>query len=218
MNMAGRMAKYLATSLAIEKVVSAPRVISSCLPISTTSSSLVGIRIQIDHVAGFLGRLRAGVHRHADVGLGQGRRVVRAVAGHGHQLARACSALISRIFIFGRGLGQKIVDAGFVGNRGRRAGIVAGDHHGANPHRPEAGETFGHSHLDHVLEMDDPQHPWPLATASGVPPSSPIRPAISRSSPGDSAAKSTGKRGHGINRPFANRRAIEVATAHSGLG
>ena len=36
------IAKYLATSLAIEKVVSAPRVISSCLPTSTTSISLVG--------------------------------------------------------------------------------------------------------------------------------------------------------------------------------
>ena len=36
------MAKYLATSLAIENVVSAPRVIRSCLPISTTSISLVG--------------------------------------------------------------------------------------------------------------------------------------------------------------------------------
>ncbi len=42
MNIAGMMAKYLATSLAIEKVVSAPRVISSCLPISTISISLVG--------------------------------------------------------------------------------------------------------------------------------------------------------------------------------
>ena len=41
-NIAGMMAKYFATSLAIEKVVSAPRVISSCLPISTTSISLVG--------------------------------------------------------------------------------------------------------------------------------------------------------------------------------
>ena len=37
------MAKYLATSLAIENVVSAPRVIRSCLPISTTSISLVGL-------------------------------------------------------------------------------------------------------------------------------------------------------------------------------
>ena len=37
------MAKYLATSLAMEKVVSEPRVMSSCLPISTTSISLVGL-------------------------------------------------------------------------------------------------------------------------------------------------------------------------------
>ena len=36
------MAKYLATSLAMEKVVSAPRVIRSCLPISTISMSFVG--------------------------------------------------------------------------------------------------------------------------------------------------------------------------------
>src|ERR1700684_3022839 len=42
MNIAGIMAKYFATSLAIENVVSAPRVISNCLPISTISISLVG--------------------------------------------------------------------------------------------------------------------------------------------------------------------------------
>src|SRR5215471_2168872 len=41
-NIAGMIAKYLATSLAMEKVVSAPRVIRSCLPISTISMSLVG--------------------------------------------------------------------------------------------------------------------------------------------------------------------------------
>ena len=38
------------------------------------------IRIEIDHVAGFLGGLRAGVHRHADIGLRERRRVVRSVA------------------------------------------------------------------------------------------------------------------------------------------
>ena len=81
------IAKYFATSLAIENVVSAPRVISSCLPISTISISLVGLRVEVDHVAGFLRRLRAGVHRHADVGLRQRRRVVGAVAGHRHELA-----------------------------------------------------------------------------------------------------------------------------------
>ncbi len=41
-NIAGMMAKYFATSLAIEKVVSEPRVMSSCLPISTISMSFVG--------------------------------------------------------------------------------------------------------------------------------------------------------------------------------
>ncbi|MNX83369.1 hypothetical protein D3C86_1151300 [compost metagenome] len=42
MNRAGMMAKYLATSLAILKVVKVPRVISNCFPISTISISLVG--------------------------------------------------------------------------------------------------------------------------------------------------------------------------------
>ena len=42
-NIAGMIAKYFATSFAIENVVSAPRVMSSCLPISTMSSSLVGL-------------------------------------------------------------------------------------------------------------------------------------------------------------------------------
>src|SRR6201992_4451533 len=42
-NAAGMIAKYLATSLAIENVVSEQRVISICLPISTISISLVGL-------------------------------------------------------------------------------------------------------------------------------------------------------------------------------
>ena len=41
-NIAGMIAKYLAMSLAIEKVVNAPRVMSSCLPMATMSMSLVG--------------------------------------------------------------------------------------------------------------------------------------------------------------------------------
>src|SRR5512145_9748 len=42
-NAAGIIAKYLLTSLARLKVVSAPRVISSCLPISTISINFVGL-------------------------------------------------------------------------------------------------------------------------------------------------------------------------------
>src|SRR4029450_5918776 len=41
-NAAGMIAKYLATSLGMLHVVRAPRVISICLPVSTTSRSFVG--------------------------------------------------------------------------------------------------------------------------------------------------------------------------------
>jgi hypothetical protein len=42
-NSAGMIAKYFAASFAIENVVNEPRVIRSCLPISTTSTSFVGL-------------------------------------------------------------------------------------------------------------------------------------------------------------------------------
>ena len=86
-SIAGMMAKYFATSLAMLKVVSEPRVISICFPISTMSMQLRRVAVEVDHVAGFARGLRAGVHRHADVGLRERRRVVRAVAGHGDQMA-----------------------------------------------------------------------------------------------------------------------------------
>ncbi len=41
-NIAGMIAKYFATSFAMENVVRAPRVMSSCLPIRTMSMSFVG--------------------------------------------------------------------------------------------------------------------------------------------------------------------------------
>ena len=44
------------------------------------------VRVEVHHVAGLLGRLRAGVHGDADVGLRQRGRVVGAVAGHRDQV------------------------------------------------------------------------------------------------------------------------------------
>ena len=86
-NMAGIMAKYFATSFAMLNVVSEPRVISICFPISTMSMQLGRIAVEVDHVAGFARGLRAGVHRHADIGLRKRGRVVRAIAGHGDEMA-----------------------------------------------------------------------------------------------------------------------------------
>ena len=76
------IAKYFATSLAIENVVSAPRVISSCLPISTISISFVGFESRSTMLPASFAAVVPGVHRDADVGLGERGRVVRAVAGH----------------------------------------------------------------------------------------------------------------------------------------
>src|SRR5207248_7085260 len=87
MNMAGMIAKYFATSLAMEKVVSAPRVMSNCLPMATTSMSLVGLLSRSTMLPAFLGGHSARIHGYTHIGLRQGRRVVRAVSGHGHQPA-----------------------------------------------------------------------------------------------------------------------------------
>ena len=113
------------------------------------------IRIEIDHVRRLFGGLRAGVHRDADVGLGERRSVVRAVAGHRDEPARALLAPDQRHLRLGRGLGQEIVDAGFA--RDRRCGerVVAGDHDRANPHRAQAIEALLHVRLEDVFQMDD---------------------------------------------------------------
>ena len=86
-NMAGMIAKYLATSLAMENVVSAPRVMSSCLPISTISMSLVGLESRSTMLpASFAADVPVFIAT-PDVGLGQRGCVVGAVAGHRDQPA-----------------------------------------------------------------------------------------------------------------------------------
>jgi hypothetical protein len=50
--------------------------------------------VQQHHVGGFLGNVGAGdAHGHADVGLLERRRVVDAVAGHGHDVAAVLQRL-----------------------------------------------------------------------------------------------------------------------------
>ena len=78
------IAKYFDTSFAMLNVVNAPRVISNCLPISTTSISLVGLLSKSTMLAASRG-LCAGIHRDGHIGLGQRGRIVGAIAGHRHQ-------------------------------------------------------------------------------------------------------------------------------------
>ena len=106
------MAKYLATSFAIEKVVKRAARDQQLFADLDNLNELGGIGVEIDHVPGFFGGLRAGVHGHADVGLRQSRRVVRSIAGHGDELSLLLLALDECHLVFGLGFREKIVDSG----------------------------------------------------------------------------------------------------------
>ena len=159
MNIAGRIAKYLATSLAIENVVSA----------AARHQQLLA---DLDHLEQ-LGRVAS-----------RGRPCCRlpcaacvpvfiatptsAWASAGASLVPspviatslpfACSSRMSAQLRLGRGLGQEVVDAGLGGDRRRGERVVAGDHHRADAHRAEAREALLDAALDHVLEVDDAEH------------------------------------------------------------
>ena len=108
------------------------------------------IRVEIDHVARFLGGLRAGVHGHAHVCLSKCRGVVRAVAGHGNELAFGLLALDECHFVFRLGFGEKVVYASLSRDRCRGERVVAGNHHGANAHRAQMLEPLAHAAFDDV--------------------------------------------------------------------
>ncbi|HEX2965607.1 MAG TPA: hypothetical protein VHO84_07470, partial [Syntrophorhabdaceae bacterium] len=76
-SIAGIIAKYLAISLAILKVVKAPRVMSICFTDLDYFQQFGRVRIKVHHVTRLLGRLSSGVHRHSDISLRESRRVVR---------------------------------------------------------------------------------------------------------------------------------------------
>ena len=155
LNMAGMMAKYFATSLAIEKVVSAPRVISSCLPISTISINLVGFESRSTMLPASFAACVPGIHRHANVSLGQGRRVVGAIARHRDQLAPRLLFLNEGHLVFRRRLREKVINTGFARNRRRSQRVVAGDHDRLDAHLPHLIETLDHAALHDVFQVNN---------------------------------------------------------------
>ena len=158
-NIAGMMAKYLATSLAIENVVSEPRVISSCLPTSTISISLVGLLSRSTMLPASLAAWVPVFIATPTSAWASAGRVVGAVAGHRHEVAAGLLALDQRHLVLGRRLGEEVVDAGLVGDRRRSQRVVAGDHDGADAHRPHVVEALAHARLHGVLQPDHAEHP-----------------------------------------------------------
>ena len=99
--------------------------------------------------------MRAGIHGDADIGLGQGWRVVGAVTAHGDELALGLLGADELELLLRRGLSEEIIDAGFRRNGRRGHRVVAGDHDGADAHAAELGKALADAALHDVLEMDD---------------------------------------------------------------
>src|SRR6266568_4443927 len=153
-NMAGSIAKYLATSLAIENVVSAPRVISSCLPTSTISMSLVGLESRSTM---FPASLAAEVPVFMATPTSAWARAGASLVpspGHRDQLAALLLLADQRHLVFRCRLGEEVVHAGLVRDRLGGQRVVTGDHDGPDAHPAHFGEPFGDALLDDVLEED----------------------------------------------------------------
>ena len=187
----------------------------------------------------FARRHRAGVHRHTDIGLGQCRGVVGAVAAHRDELALRLLLADQLELILGCRLSEEIVNPRFGRDRGRGQRVVAGDHDRADPHLPQLGKAIADAALHDILEMDDAQQP--LVFRDGERGAALSRDALGndsrlaycvgnrrcaqrrlRASPGSAApqrarAAALGKRDDGIDSPLADRDPLDIDAAHSGL-
>ena len=99
--------------------------------------------------------MRAAVHCHGHISLGQRWCVVGAVTGHGDQTAFGLILANQLELVFRRGLGQKVVHTGFGGNGGGCQLVVAGDHHGFDAHAAQLAKAFLDAGLDNVFELHD---------------------------------------------------------------
>ena len=189
------------------------------LPDRHDVDQLRGVGIEIDHVRRFLGRLSAGVHGHPHVGLGQGGRVVRAVAGHGHQLALGLLPLDGGDFVFGRGFRDEVIHPGFSGNHFGGDSVVAREHDGADPHPSELVKPLADAGFDHVFQIDHAVDLVVFANRQGCAPQ-PRHLLEGRIQVGGNRA--TARSGESLNRvhrALAIFRAIgQIRAAHPGAG
>ena len=157
-NAAGMIAKYLATSLAMLKVVSAPRVMSICLPVSTTSISFVGFESRSTMLpASFAAWVPVFMATATSAWASAGASLVPSPV----MATSRPSAWMSRIsFSLASGVAwarkSSTPGLGADGRRGQR--VVAGDHDGLDAHAAELGEALPDAALDDVLELDDAEH------------------------------------------------------------
>ena len=219
-NIAGMMAKYFATSLAIENVVSEPRVMSSCLPISTISISFVGFESRSTMFPASLAAcVPVFMATPTSAWASAGASFVPS-PGHRDEPAARLLALDQRHLVLGRRLGEEVVDARLLRDRLRGERVVARDHDGADAHRPQLGRSARcMPSLTMSLRWMTPSAVAPFsATTSGVPPQEAIAVDDRRRAPtGTAPPCSSTQRRTASAAPLRMLAAVEVDAAHARL-
>ena len=152
------IAKYFATSLAIENVVSAPRVISSCLPISTISMSLVGSESRSTMLPASLAAdvpvfIATPTSACASAGASLVPSPVIATS-----LPPSCSRLISAILSSGLASARKSSTPASSAIALAVSGLSPVIITVRMPIAAQLVEALAHALLDDVLEVDDAEH------------------------------------------------------------
>ena len=84
----------------------------------------------------------------------QRRRIVDAVASHGHHATLVLQSLDGVGLVAGANLGQYLGDAQFLGDGLSRGAVVTGQHHQAQPLGPQTGKRLGGRGLDRVGQVE----------------------------------------------------------------
>jgi hypothetical protein len=163
-SIAGRIAKYFATSLLMLNVVSAPRVISSCLPISTISMSFVGSESRSTMLPASLAAwvpVFIATPTSACASAGASFVPSPVIATSRPPLLRPPGC--TRAFASGVASARKSSTPASFGDGRGGEGVVTGDHDGADPHGAQPLEALAHAGLHRVFEVDHAEHPRVLA-------------------------------------------------------
>src|SRR4029450_8104494 len=208
------MAKYLATSLAIEKVVSDPLVISSCLPMATISMSLVGLESRSTMLPASLAAtvpvfMATPTSAWARAGASLVPSPVMATS-----LPSPCSARISSILRSGVAWARKSSTPASLA----MAAAVSGVAPVIVAVRRSWSKRSRMPPLTTSLRWTTPRGRAPSATTSGVPPSRAMSSTIGSSSPGTAPAWLLDPGNDGVGGPLADLPAVEVRPRHPGLG
>jgi hypothetical protein len=107
------------------------------------------------HLAGLDRDVGPRAHRDAEVGTGERRCVVDAVADHRDRVTLGLQLLDDGVLAVGQHAGDDPLDAELGGDGLRRALLVTGQQDGAQSERMERGDRLARRRLDRVGQRDD---------------------------------------------------------------